>query len=800
MTRRRDIGSWCWLLALVAGAHACNRVDRRGPQDRPAGSVSQASSSIVFDDNDRLEYGAASAVQRAWADATPALFYFGAVNCANGDCALQSTSLTGADALRFTGNPPNPGYQIFSDYVPICAGEPLRGQPSGPWCSSFLVAPDLVMTASHCLADWFCPFTRFVFGYRADAGGQNPVTTVPATDVYSCARVAARNETQDWAIIKLDRPVPPSRQPLPIRTTGTVALGRPTTSIGYTLGTPVKVAPNGTVLMNNDPVRFQTDNDIAGGNSGGPVIDSETGLVEGILSGGVGTDFLQVSDGQGGVCGATNVAVPCQPPGCIFGLDSAVRVSLVVPTFHCGNDVKDSNETDLDCGGTRCTRCHAGQSCLANTDCGDSNNLCLGGTCADHCLDNVKDDDETDRDCGGSCSENCALGKACLVNSDCVNDLCAGGICQAVCNDGVKNGDETDVDCGGSCGPCALGRRCATSAQCQSGRCDHTVCLPPVHCFNGVQDSAESDIDCGADCGILCSEGQSCWGYGPNDCKSQVCAVGSCMALCHDDFVNGAETDLNCGGATRVSGIYTDRCPTCGVGKGCLADVDCASGVCGDGKCLAATCRNQVWDGDETDVDCGGTCLPCALGQGCFMESHCAPQTCFLGQCYSLCGDGAQNGTESDVDCGGASRVTSEYTQACAACANDRKCVADADCASGVCTQGTCRPATCRDGQPSSGETDVDCGGPCGPCAEGQICVASQDCGQNSCFLGQCWSLCADENQNGLETDIGCGGGWKTQGPYNEACGGCPAGMKCSVNQDCASQTCTAGICASPPS
>jgi MYXO-CTERM domain-containing protein len=53
-----------------------------------------------------------------------------------------------------------------------------------------------------------------------------------------------------------------------------------------------------------------------------------------------------------------------------------------------------------------------------------------------------------------------------------------------------------------------------------------------------------------------------------------------------------------------------------------------------------------------------------------------------IGPHVSSCSDNAQNGSESDVDCGGACPVK---------CADGKRCVGNADCASNVCASGTCR-------------------------------------------------------------------------------------------------------------
>jgi hypothetical protein len=84
-----------------------------------------------------------------------------------------------------------------------------------------------------------------------------------------------------------------------------------------------------------------------------------------------------------------------------------------------------------------------------------------------------------------------------------------------------------------------------------------------------------------------------------------------------------------------------------------------------------ATCNDGVRDGDETDVDCGGSCAPCWRGQGCLVDSDCNPsapgcdtshggcacdgvsQTCAASRCV----DHKWDDDESDVDCGAPSAL-----------------------------------------------------------------------------------------------------------------------------------------------
>jgi hypothetical protein len=52
---------------------------------------------------------------------------------------------------------------------------------------------------------------------------------------------------------------------------------------------------------------------------------------------------------------------------------------------------------------------------------------------------------------------------------------------------------------------------------------------------------------------------------------------------------------------------------------------------------LPATCSDHIRDGDETDVDCGGSCLLCGLGRMCQSDVDCATGSC-NGFCLPLTG------------------------------------------------------------------------------------------------------------------------------------------------------------------
>ena len=115
---------------------------------------------------------------------------------------------------------------------------------------------------------------------------------------------------------------------------------------------------------------------------------------------------------------------------------------------------------------------------------------------------------------------------------------------------------------------------------------------------------------------------------------------------CGDNVTNGEETDVDCGGQI---------CTSCNTGKHCLVDKDCRSLVCTAGVCAAPSCSDGIWNGSETDIDCGGPdCTPCADAHYCAGDNDCLSKVCNGGTCQApSCGDGIQNGGETGVDCGG---------------------------------------------------------------------------------------------------------------------------------------------------
>jgi S1-C subfamily serine protease len=198
-------------------------------------------------------------------------------------------------------------YQAAYD---LCGSEPFVNQPIGCFCSGFLVAPDVIATAGHCVkGDADLAGIRFVFGFRMDDSATAHVHFT-RDDVYSGKRVIARRLTTadgtDYAVVQLDRPVV-GRKPLPIRRTGKVKNGQSVFVIGHPCGLPQKYAPGASVRHNSPTPYFVANLDTFGGNSGSPVFNADDGSVEGILVRGE-TDFVSN--------GGCSVSLVCPSSGC----------------------------------------------------------------------------------------------------------------------------------------------------------------------------------------------------------------------------------------------------------------------------------------------------------------------------------------------------------------------------------------------------------------------------------------------------------------------------------------------------
>ncbi|MFM2152050.1 MAG: hypothetical protein RL199_485 [Pseudomonadota bacterium] len=493
--------------------------------------------------------------------------------------------------------------------------------------------------------------------------------------------------------------------------------------------------------------------------------------------------------------------------------------------------VKNGSETDIDCG-TTSARCGPGKSCLSDENC-LTGFVCRSGACkADVGAACAKAADCTSgfcatrstvyaplatgvtAACGASAERACDRGERCSSDDDCADDgRCTDAVCLATCS--------TDGDCltGQTCiaGVCRspAGVACVAQSECSGATdvcaltaaglvCSARACRAQASCDDGVRNQSETDVDCGGVCadgriGKVCAAGKACQ-LGEN-CASGVCRSGKCAAAtCSDGMKNGSEKGIDCGAT---------GCGKCPAGTA-MAEGDasfCDSGLVTGGACARRTCSDGSKNGDETDVDCGGTlCAPCADTKACAVGRDCES-----GVCARLAGtlkcavptgaDKARNGSETDVDCGGPDRTRK--------CIARQRCFEDTDCANSTAAplacgeNGLCTPPTCGDGNPAANgkETDSDCGGPLcwRRCDAGLACRAGSDCRSGVCakdpadkkFKCTEWSD-TDGVVNGDETGIDCG---CAAGATCETPSACAAGEACDSDDDCASLSCVRGRC-----
>lgn len=185
----------------------------------------------------------------------------------------------------------------------MCADEKFASDPSIDYsCTGFLVGPDLLATAGHCVANFGevrnekekgCKAYTWLFDYRRESDGTLSMDKFSSAQLYHCKQIVyAVNEQQapfrDFALIQLDRKVKRSYLPLDDQNP---AVGQPVAMISHPFGTPAKVSTNAFVIWSQHSRQsFITNLDAVDGDSGSPVF-GPAGVI-GILIGGTPSQSL----------------------------------------------------------------------------------------------------------------------------------------------------------------------------------------------------------------------------------------------------------------------------------------------------------------------------------------------------------------------------------------------------------------------------------------------------------------------------------------------------------------------------
>lgn len=175
----------------------------------------------------------------------------------------------------------------------LCDGIAFNDQPSPGDCTGFLIGPKTLVTAGHCMRNLGdCEKQSWVFRFKANS------TAFETSQIYSCKNIISQKynntdyEHADYAVIELDRDVVDAT-PLEYRKSSEVKKDTPLVVIGHPSGLPMKAADGAVVKTQGKPALneslkkrpnyFAANLDTFGGNSGSPVFNQTTGLVEGIL-------------------------------------------------------------------------------------------------------------------------------------------------------------------------------------------------------------------------------------------------------------------------------------------------------------------------------------------------------------------------------------------------------------------------------------------------------------------------------------------------------------------------------------
>ena len=317
------------------------------------------------------------------------------------------------------------------------------------------------------------------------------------------------------------------------------------------------------------------------------------------------------------------------------------------------------------------------------------NSTACGPAAPAHCSNGTQDGDETGVDCGGSCA-------------DC-----------PTCTDNIQNGDETGVDCGGSCPNACPINYCDSQGNDSSYEHISNVSIGTINNNSGSNNGYGDYTSLSTDLPLSSSNVISLTPAFPGTVYNEYWEVY--IDYNGDgDFTDAGEKAFDSGSASSSTVTGTITVPanaTVGITRMRVqmrwnqsAGGPCESFAYGEVEDYSVnivdnggggpTCDDNILNGDETGVDCGGSC----------------PNAC------PTCDDNILNGDETGVDCGGS------CPNACPTCDDN---ILNGD-ETGVDCGGSCDACpTCDDNIQNGDETGVDCGGSCDSCGGGGECTYS---------------------------------------------------------------------------
>jgi hypothetical protein len=494
-------------------------------------------------------------------------------------------------------------------------------------------------------------------------------------------------------------------------------------------------------------------------------------------------------------------------------------------TPTCADGIKNSDETDIDCGG-HCGKCGPGKACLVNGDCTFScksdkfcgacnaaadcpgvETECEHRTCTLGVCGNMREAAGTvlvRQDIGDCKRRQCAAdGAVAMVNDDtdlpddrnpCTNDICTTGTASHTTMPANSNcGGANHCNANGQCVGCSVAADCpGTDTACRTRTCtaggvcgfaftpaNTKLVDPTAGDCKGLECDGNGNTQVMPDGADLPIDG--------NPCTTDDCSVAGTPS--HRPVASGTVCggSLVCDGASNcVECLNASTCP--GTDSECRTR-SCMNGECGIANVAAGTlvaaqvprdCKKNVCNGQGTsgavndDLDLPVDGNPCT---------------------HDVCSSGVPTNpfVTAGNSCGAATICDGQG--ACVTCLTASSCPGtDTECHTRTCTNGVCGVSNTAAGTPLAMQTAGDCKRV--QCDGNGTSMVVNDDGDlpsdgNAC-TGDVCTAGVPSNPN-LTAGSSCGADQMCNGQGN--CVGCLTAANCGANTECRSFACTNNMC-----